>query len=202
LKLYYDTTNSATYPQYAQEPSWTRISAIITFPKVRNRMDETGIIIVQLRDFEGALKGTWDAREWTRMKLEDEDGNVIFLGYLTGKTYSAKQMIMTISDISVVFQWFPMDKNYILAEGYIDDIAFGADTTRLDLVQGNEARSNFAWDVDKYVTERDVAIMVRDNSTGNTIETWLVTGISQVGGEDINAAPTWEDAPDGVYYRA
>ena len=202
MKLYYDTGNSATYPQHATEPSWTRISAIISFPKVKSRMDDTGVIVVELGDYEGALKDIWDSREWTRMKLEDEAGNVIFLGYLTGKTYGANQMVMIISDISVAFQWFPMDKNYILAEGYIDDIAFGADTTRLDLVQGNDDRDDFAWAADKWVTERDTAIMVRDNSTGNTIETWLVTGIGQAGGEDVNDAANWEDAADGVYYRA
>ena len=200
MKLYYDTTNSATYPQPGA-PSWTRISAIVSFPKVKNRMDETGIIVVEIGDYEGALKTDWDAREWTRMKLEDEDSNVIFLGYLTGKTYGANQMIMTISDISQAFQWFPLDKNYALAEGYISDIAFGADTTRLDLVQGNENRDDFAWLVDKWIDGRDVAIMIRDNSTGNTLETWLVTGISQVGGEDVFADPGWEDDPDGSYYR-
>ena len=164
-------------------------------------MDETGICVVILRDFEGALFDAWKAREWTRMKVEDEDANVIFLGYLTGKTYGAKEMTMVISGISKVLQWFPVDKNYILAEGFIDDIAFGADTTRLDLVQGNDARDDFAWAVDKFVTERNCAIMVRDNSTGNVEETWLVTGISQAGGEDEFADPTWEDAADGVSYR-
>ena len=200
MKLYYDTTNSATYPQPGA-PSWTRISAIVSFPKVKNRMDETGIIVVEIGDYEGALKAAWDAREWTRMKLEDEDSNVIFLGYLTGKTYGANQMVMSISDISQVFQWFPLDKNYALAEGYIDDIAFGADTTRLDLVQGNENRDDFAWLVDKWIDGRDVAIMIRDNSTGNTLETWLYQSISQVGGEDEFADPGWEDDPDGSYYR-
>ena len=32
----YDTGNSATYPQHATEPSWTRISAIITFPNAKS----------------------------------------------------------------------------------------------------------------------------------------------------------------------
>ena len=201
MKLYYDTTNSATWPQDAAEPSWTRVSAVSSFPRIRSRMDETGITVVKLGDFEGALKDTWDAREWTRMKIEDEDSNVIFLGYLTGKTYEAKEMTMVISGISKVFQWFPLNKNYILAEGYIDDIAFGADTTRLDLVQGNDARSDFAWPVDKWITDRDVAIIIRENSTGDTQETWLVTAIAQVGGEDIDAAANWEDEPDGIYYR-
>ena len=180
MKLYYDTTHSATYPQDASEPSWTRVSAICSFPRIRSRMDETGITVVKLRDFEGALKDTWDARNWTRMKIEDEDSNVIFLGYLTGKTYETKEMTMVISGISKVLQWFPLDKNYILAEGYIDDIAFGADTTRLDLVQGNDNRDDFAWPVDKWVTERDTAIIIRENSTGNIQETWLLTAIAQL----------------------
>jgi len=201
MKLYYDTGNSATYPQDAAAPSWTRVSAICEFPKIKSRMDETGICIIKLRDYQGALHGTWDAREWTRMKVEDEDSNVIFLGYLTGKTYEEKEMTMVISGISKVFQWFPIDKNYILAEGYIDDIAFGADATRLDLVQGNEARDDFAWNVDKWIDGRDVAIMVRENSTGNIDETWLVTGIGQVGGEDVFADAGWENDADEVYYR-
>ncbi|KKN09407.1 hypothetical protein LCGC14_1046850, partial [marine sediment metagenome] len=201
MKLYYDTGNSGTYPQDGTEPSWTRIGDIISFPKIKSRMDETGICIVKLRDYEGNLFDFWKTREWTRMKLEDEDSNVIFLGYLTGKSYTEKDMTMTISGISKVFQWFPIDKNYVLAEGYIDDIAFGADTTRLDLVQGNEARDNFAWIVDKWITDRDVAILIRDNSTGNTQETWLVTGISQFGGENIFADAGWADDPDGIYYR-
>ncbi len=360
IKIYYDTTNSATYPQDPAEPSWTRVSAVSSFPIVKSRMDETGITVVKLRDFEGALHGIWHAREWTRMKIEDEDGNVIFLGYLTGKTYEANEMTMVISGISKVFQWFPLDKDYILAEGYIDsvpsdfefeetfnlyptedatvgewgtdqafnehykalrnaagninlnNIAAGqidtfhivdpgtydgvitsidiyiygnrskeagaypgqstcdiywkgawegaqalnipvddsgwcnitfnvADGTEADieavqfrltgvahtaiqyttitrgyleftfvgqridtlgLVNDDEERTPFDWPVDKWITERDVAILIRENSTGNTLETWLVTGIGQVGGENINAAPNWEDAPDGVYYRA
>ena len=121
MRLYYDTTNTATYPQ-SGAPSWTRVSGIITFPKIRNRMDETGVVVVVIGDKDGSLKGTWDDRNFTRMEIRDEAANVVFRGYLTSKKFQATQFIMGISGISKAFQWTPLDKDYVYAEGFISAV--------------------------------------------------------------------------------
>ena len=169
IKLYYDTTDSATYPQN-DEPSWTRISNIKSFPKTRNRMDETGVIIVVIDDIGGALKDTWDVREFTRMELRDEAANVIFRGYLTGKKFEAKQFTMTISGISKALQWFPLDKNYILAEGLVKANPDPHSDNSLTLEQQTDPVTDFNWAADYWITfpHENVGITIREASEDPT----------------------------------
>jgi len=122
MKIYYDTTNSGTYPQAPTAPSWTEITAIKSYPKITTRMDETSHYTFSLNDSEGALYSTWQPRNFTRMEVRDDSANVIHRGYLTKKTFEHNKVMLSVSGISKTLQWIPIHENYILAEGYVNEV--------------------------------------------------------------------------------
>ncbi len=139
-------------------------------------MDETGVVIVIIDDYQGALKDTWDVREFTRMEVRDEAANVIFRGYVTGKKFENKQFTMTISGISKVLQWTPMDKQYTLASGLVSAVPDGHSDNSLTVQQETDPATDFDWDNDQWITEPNdnVGILIRENSETPTKTTYTV----------------------------
>ena len=159
MKLYYDSDGA---------PTWVQISAIVDYPDVISRNSTYGACIITLRDFEGALYSDWSARDFVPMKVEDDDSNILFRGLLINKKFTAKSLILELVGFSILLEWIPFYKSYILAEGKVKTSPASAvltvfhDDNEDDVYDTPD--EDFTWDVNEWSTDQDVGLLIVDNT--------------------------------------
>ena len=118
------------YHDHNEDGTWTEITTIKQYPSVTLRMDETSQINFIINDFEGALYSTWSGYNFIPILITDGTSagppptNIIFRGYLTGKTFKHNQLSCTAHGLSVRMDWIPLKQNYILAEGVVKTVPY------------------------------------------------------------------------------
>lgn len=164
-----------------------------------------GLCIVTLRDFEGALFATWEARDLTEMKVTDDAGtpNTLFRGYLINKISHDRDLVLEIAGIGIMLyrRSFGSEEimNYILARGFVKTLNAN---TQIDL-QYKDSDGNFtdfAWALDYWINnDRDVGLIIKDQSAGFTSIYWdckdpiaQANGVVQLG--DFASTLTYDDA--------
>ena len=165
MRLYYN--NAAE----GETEDWIRVSAIVTFPDISTRKDMYGLCVVTIRDFEGSLYATWEARDLTEMKVTDDAGtpNTLFRGYLINKKFTNKGLLLEIAGIGIRLyrRSFGSEEiiNYIINDGFVKlDNA----NTQIDLqYKDNEGDfQEFTWDIDKHIKgNKDRGLITSLNST-------------------------------------
>ncbi|MCP4550877.1 MAG: hypothetical protein GY834_02300 [Bacteroidetes bacterium] len=110
MKIYYDNGG------------WNLLGDVVGYPHIIKKMDSFSNCIVVVADFEGALYSTWEAYDFIAMKIEDASTNIIFQGYLKGKTYKQDCLILRLNGFGVSLDWTPFNKPYILGDGLVKTV--------------------------------------------------------------------------------
>ncbi|KKN42887.1 hypothetical protein LCGC14_0708610, partial [marine sediment metagenome] len=162
--------------QTSASTPWVRISALVDYPRIASRNNSYGICTVILRDFEGALFSTWISRDFTPMKVEDDDSNILFRGFLVNKKFTTKSLILELVGFAILLDWIPFYKNYILAEGKVKTSPASSILTVFHDDNEDEVYDSpdedFTWTANFWVTDRDVGLLIVDNSNDVTPIPW------------------------------
>lgn len=78
----------------------------------------------------------------------------------------------------------------------------GLDAAAIALEDLEDPPEAFEWDVDKWITNNDVGILIVDNSKNNDEANWECTGIATNNGTYIDGNCNSLDDPDGIEYHA
>lgn len=115
MKLYYDSDGG---------PTWVEVTKIITFPIPQIRMDSPSQIIIEIRDFEGALYAIWSSRNFVDMKVTDgaETPTTLFRGFISNKKFKHKKLTIIISGFSAKLEHEPLHHNYVLEQGKVSEV--------------------------------------------------------------------------------
>jgi hypothetical protein len=122
---------------YYESAAWNQITGIISYPTISKRMDNFSLCSITIHDFEGALHASWSTRDFTEIKIEDASENILFQGYLKGKTFMENGMILNLVGFANVLEWTPFTHNYILASGLVKSVAFDLFTPPLAIAATN-----------------------------------------------------------------
>ncbi len=156
------------YHDHDKNGSWTEITDIITYPVPNPRLDNIGNVIVVIRDFEGALYATWKDYDFIPMKVEDDSSNVLFRGFLTGKSFKHDQLTLTISGLGVKLEWESFSNNYILEQGKVSSVPAGTNLVLEDLDS-----NPFTWDADYWNSgEQNKGFLIVDNTHNSVCIEW------------------------------
>lgn len=108
--------------------AWFECAELMESPVVDKRIGATSVCNVKIWDFEGEKYPIWYIRDFTPMRITDDDGVIIFSGYLINKRHisSAKEQYysLTLEGFSKALNWTPNDINYILEEGKISGFQY------------------------------------------------------------------------------
>jgi len=164
-----------------------------------------GSCIVTLRDFQGGLYATWEARDLTEMKVTDDAGtpNTLFRGYLINKKFHDRDLVLEIAGIGIRLyrRSFGSEEimNYILATGYVKTLNAN---TQIDLQYKDSEGdfADFAWATDHWINnDRDVGLVIKDQSAGFESIYWdckdpivQANGVVQLG--DYESTHDFDDA--------
>ncbi|MFX1371332.1 MAG: nitrous oxide reductase family maturation protein NosD [Promethearchaeota archaeon] len=183
MKLYHDAD---------EDDSWTEVGDVVEYPTITTRNNMYGLCDVKLRDFEGALYSTWYSRDFCPMRVEDDDENVIFDGYLAKKNFTAKYLMLHLVGFGVRLEWASFNSNYILAEGKVQQVDADAELhVYYDENENNEydagGDEDFDWDDDQWVSgQQDKGLLIVDNTTSTISKEWDASAVD-ISGEDSSA---------------
>lgn len=181
-----------------------RITDIDTYPTITPRLNTYCQCNTVLGDFEGAKFDDWYARDFNKILIEDDSGNIMFRGFLIRKIFTKLDLTLFFAGIGALLDWEHFGNegtiNYILAEGLVD---LPIPATSVLTLKDNDGNP-MGWDADWWIAEgRDVGILIVDATDVNTRE-WKSSAISQVGGTVIagNNASTliFSDIPADYYH--
>lgn len=186
------------------------ITNIIKYPNPICRNEMVGTCSFQVRDFEGALFDFWYARDYNKVLVEDDNSNVLFRGFLVNKKFNIDSVTFFLKGIGVLLEWHHFYKDYILAgKNGLGKIRIVPATSTLTMyndinVEGDGiydgAAEDFGWNVDQWIFDRDVGLLVTDNTNDIDTEEWTckvnpttVNGTYQEGDKDSLDAPNDDD---------
>lgn len=182
---------------------WNQIENIIEYPVPIARNNTVGICSLILRDFEGGLYPFWKNRDFNVMLILDADNNILFRGFLTNKKYTERSLEMTLEGIGKLLEWKHFDRNYILEEGYVKTVNASSVLDMFDDADGDgeyDVGEDFTWDVDQWIIDRHVGLLVEDNTNDLSSETWtcgtnptVAYGIEVAGDKDSLDAANDDD---------
>ena len=171
---------------YYYAAGWNLIDAIVSYPDIRKLNNMYGSYTVMLRDFEGALYGTWYSRDFTEMKIEDDSSNIIFRGYLITKTYYHDSLVLELAGLGIKLDWEKFNRTYILETGKVTAIHADAELHVYDDVNEDNvddgASEDFGWGVNQWTLgEQDKGILIVDNSNATTEKVWVASADTPAG---------------------
>ena len=114
MKIYYDSNGDGTENAL--------VTNVISFPTMVSRMDKVGTCSFSIRDKLGALYATWKDYDFRKVKIEDDNSNVLFRGYIVEKTFTHNTLTVILKGIGIKLEWTPFNKNYILEEGFVKNV--------------------------------------------------------------------------------
>jgi len=137
MKLYWDNAGE-----------WDEVEKIITFPVPQIRMDAPSQVVVEIRDFEGALYTTWNTRNFVDMKVTDgaETPTTLYRGFIDGLKFLHDKTTITIAGFSKKLEQKPLNKSYILAQGVVELVPYDdGDITGLESDIVPDGEGAVAW---------------------------------------------------------
>ena len=173
---------------YWESAAWNLMSGIVSYPNIAIRNNMPGLCSVIIRSFHdsGTQFADWNVRDFTLMKVEDEDSNVLFRGFLINKQFFVKILVIHIVGFSIILDWTPFYKNYILAEGLVKTSPAGTslvlwrDVDKDEIYDG--APDDFGWEPDYWITDQNVGLLIVNNTSDLDTENWECSTISITGG--------------------
>lgn len=114
---------------YYESAAWNQITDIVNYPTISKMIDMPSTcsleVAIDPTDYNASYTA-WEARDFTQMKVEDNQSNILFQGYLVGKTFREHSVILRLNGFGALLDWTPFDKDYVKATGDVKSLAYNA----------------------------------------------------------------------------
>ena len=175
------------------------VDVIMSYPSITHRLNAPSLCTVELIDSEGALYTTWNTKNFTKFKVEDDSTNVLFRGYLKNKRFNHNKLTLELVGFSSKLDWKAFNKNFIYVEGKVADVTPGAVATRLQLTDYEDVA--YTWTANDFINDRDLAILIVDGTSSEDTTVWDTSAISTAGDTgESGGVPQLADVNDGSHY--
>ncbi len=162
----------------------------MSYPDIVSRLDMIGTCAFTIVDRLGALYASWFLLDDIVFKVEDDNSNILFQGFIVDKIYKHNVLTISARGLGAPMEWKNFNQDYILAEGNVKTVpsATGA-TTITDEELWVDAAVTFEWLPEAPILHIDMvdessgsSFIYADSDSDNDVDVFSFNTISDVDG--------------------